>query len=190
MKDRILAFLNAIDAALAATAPDGVLEIYHIGRSALVWQYDYLATTYDIDILRPHGGEELLALALSAFGRDTPGARAHGLYLEVVDEALPPVPAGYEKRAHLFEGNWKVLRVFHLEPHDLAATKLRRFAPRDREDIRQLCDLGHLDPKTLEDILEKAFLWSLDKDGDPHRDAAFAHLRVVQRYLLGEIDEF
>lgn len=90
------------------------------------------------------------------------------------------MPGGYEKRAKRIQGPWTVLKVFHLDLHDLAATKLRRFAAKDREDIRQLCDLGHLDPNVLEEILEKAFRWSLDKDGDPHRDAAFTHLRIVQ----------
>ena len=190
MKDRILAFLTAIDDALAGAAPGGELEVYHIGRSALVWEYDYLATTADFDILQPRGNEELLALALRLFGRDTDGAKAHGLYLEVVPEGLPPVPGGYQKRAHQVAGPWRVLRVYHLDPHDLAATKLRRFAAKDREDIRQLCDLGHLDPDRLGEILEKAFWWSLDKDGDELRDTAFANLRVVQQYLRGEIREF
>lgn len=114
------------------------------------------------------------------FGRGTNRAKQLGLYLEVVPEGLPPVPGGYEKRAKRIQGPWTVLKVFHLDLHDLAATKLRRFAAKDREDIRQLCDLGHLDPNVLEEILEKAFRWSLDKDGDPHRDAAFTHLRIVQ----------
>jgi hypothetical protein len=190
VKDRILMFLNAIDAVLEPAAMGQTLNIYHIGRSALVWEYDYIETTIDIDILRPRGGEALVELALSLFGKETDGAKAHGLYLDIVNEAFPPMPAGYEKRAHAVEGPWMVLRVFHLDPHDLAASKLRRSAARDRQDIRQLCDWGHLDPKRLEKILEKAFPFNLEKDGDEFRDTAFEHLRIVQRYLNGEISEF
>jgi hypothetical protein len=190
MKDRILAFLADIDETLAAAAPGEVLEVYHIGRSALVWEYDYIATTADIDILRPKGAAWLVELALREFGHGTDLAKSHGLYLQVVEEALPPVPGGYEKRAHRVDGPWKVLRVYHLEPHDLAATKLSRFAPKDREDIRQLCDLGHLDPVKLEETLEKAFRWNLDKDGDEYRDSPFRNLRLVQQYLRGEVNEF
>ena len=167
-----------------------MLDIYHIGRSALVWEYDYIVTTADFDILKPRGGEELLDLALSLFGRGTEGAKLLGLYLEVVPEGLPPAPVGYEKRAKRIEGPWAVLRVYHLDPHDLAATKLRRFAAKDREDIRQLCDLGHLEPRRLEEVLEKAFLFVHEKDGDEFRDAAFRNLHVVQQYLNGEINEF
>jgi hypothetical protein len=190
VKDRILAFLNAVDAALVAEAAGHTLNVYHIGRSALVWEYDYQATTADIDILQPKGAEKLIDLALELFGRGTDRARQFGLYLDEVKEALPPVPGGYEHRAKQVEGPWTVLRVFHLDPHDLAATKLRRFAPKDRADIRLLCDLGHLDPVQQEEILEKAFPFNLEKDGDEYRDRPFSNLRIVQRYLRGEISEF
>ena len=190
MKDRILAFLSAIDEELAAAAPGATLEVYHIGRSALVWEYDYLATTSDIDILQPRGGQELVDLALKEFGRGTDKAKEYDLYIEVVNPGLPPMPGGYEQRAHQVEGSWKVLKVYHLDPHDLAASKLRRFAAKDRADIRQLCDLGHLDPDRLEQILEKAFPFNLEKDGDEFRDKPFANLRIVQKYLRGEINEF
>lgn len=190
MKERILAFLNSLDRALAVPAAGNTLDLYHIGRSALVWAYDYAATTSDIDILQPAGGEELVALALRLFGRGTEQATRHGLYLEVVNPGFPPMPGGYEKRARQVKGEWAVLRVYHLDPHDLAASKLRRFATKDREDIRQLCDLGLLEPIQLETILEKAFRWNLEKDGDEYRDHTFANLHIVQKYLRGEIDEF
>lgn len=190
MKDRIIQFLTAVDEALVPVADGRALDVYHIGRSALVWRYDYLATTSDIDILQPHGAPELVTLALRLFGKGSERANQIGLYLEVVPEGLPPAPPGYEKRATRADVPWQVLRVYHLDPHDLTATKLRRFATKDREDIRQLCDLGLLDDKQLEATLEKAFWFSLDKDGDELRDAAFRHLRVVQQYLRGELDEF
>jgi hypothetical protein len=190
VKDRIRAFLDAIDEALASAANGATLNVYHIGRSALVWEYDYIETTMDIDILRPKGGEALVEVVLSLFGRGTAGAKEHGLYLDVVNEAFPPMPGGYERRAKRVEGSWRVLCVFHLDPHDLAASKLRRFAPRDRQDVRQLCDWGHLDPSRLEEILEKAYPFNLEKDGDEFRDAAFRHLQIVQQYLRGDIAEF
>ena len=65
-----------------------------------------------------------------------------------------------------------------------------RFASKDREDIRMLCDLGLLEEDKLEQTLEMAFRYNLPKDGDPFRDYAFEHLRIVQRYLRGEIREF
>jgi Nucleotidyltransferase of unknown function (DUF6036) len=190
VKERVRGFLDDLDRALVAAANGRVLHLYHIGRSALVWEYDYPASTRDIDVLRPKGEADLVDLALQLFGNGTPKAAEHDLYLEIVEEAFPPVPGGYERRSHMVPGPWQVLRLFHLDPHDLAATKLRRFSPKDRTDIRQLCDLGLLNPATLEDVLEAAFRWNLDKDGDDYRDIPFRNLRTVQRYLRGEIAEF
>jgi hypothetical protein len=190
VKDEIARFLTAIDDALAEAAGGRTLDLYHIGRSALVWQYGSAVTTSDVDVLQPRGESDLIALALTLFGKGTEGTTRYGLYLEVVPEGLPPVPAGYNKRARRVDGPWRVLRVFHLDPHDLAATKMRRFATKDREDIRQLCDLGLIDEAQLESTLEKAFWYVHEKDGDEFRDGAFRNLRVVQKYLRGEIDEF
>lgn len=190
MKDRIIAFLSDIDEALKGPANGRMLDIYHIGRSAILWEYDYGETTQDVDIFRPIGGEDLVKQALRLFGRDTAEARKHGLYLEVVEIGLPPAPAGFDRRASLVPEHWTVLRLFHLDPHDLAATKMRRFSPKDRADIRQLCDRGILDPSKLETVLEAAFRFVHEKDGDPYRDDTFANLRLVQKYLRGESTEF
>jgi hypothetical protein len=186
MKARLAAFLEDLDATLAQKAIGQHLDLYHIGRSALVWEYDYLATTEDVDVLRPDGEEELVALALDQFGKGTKRARQHGLYLEVVELGFPPVPSWFRKRAKMVAGAWKVIRLYQLEPHDLAATKLTRFSAKDQGDVRLLCDLGLLDSAKLEESLNRAYLWSTDKDGDPYRDEAFANLRQVQAYLRGE----
>ena len=108
----------------------------------------------------------------------------------MVDEALPPMPWGYKKRATKVEGPWKVLRVYHLDPHDLIASKLRRFSAGDRTDIRLLCDLVDIDPERLQEVLDDAYPFNLEKDGDEFRDAAYRSLTIVQRYLRGEINEF
>jgi Nucleotidyltransferase of unknown function (DUF6036) len=190
MKERIEAFLADLDRTLAPSAQGKSLEIYHLGRSALVWHYAYSATTQDFDIIRPDGAAELLALALRLFGPDTLKALEHGLYLQVVDEPLPPMPWGYKKRATEIAGSWKALRVFRLGPYDLVASKLRRFWPKDRADIRLLCDLVEIEPDRLEHILEEAYPFNMEKDGDEFRDSAFRSLRIVQRYLRHEIDSF
>lgn len=64
MRDRIAAFLTDIDRALAPVASGEVLQVYHIGRSALLWEYGGGASTADVDILQPRGGERLVELAL------------------------------------------------------------------------------------------------------------------------------
>jgi hypothetical protein len=76
-----------------------------------------------------------------------------------------------------------VIRLYHLEVHDLTVTKLKRFSLKDQEDIQGICDLGVLDPGTLQERVEAAYWLTHEKDGDPGREAAFASLRVVKRYL-------
>ena len=127
---------------------------------------------------------------LRLFGPDTPKALEHGLYLDAVDEPLPPMPRGYKKRATEIAGSWNVIRVYRLDPYDVVASKLRRFTPKDRADVHLLCDLADLEPQRLEQILEEAYLFNMEKDGDEFRDSAFRSLRIVQSYLRHEIDSF
>lgn len=44
MKARIEAFLDAIDAHLLPRAEGEHLDIFHIGRSAMVWAYNHAVT--------------------------------------------------------------------------------------------------------------------------------------------------
>ena len=89
MKERIRGFIDDLDRSLQPHADGETLDVYHIGRSALVWEYDYTATTSDIDMFRPQGDPRLIDLALQLFGRDTAKADEHGLYLDAVYPAFP-----------------------------------------------------------------------------------------------------
>ncbi len=189
MNERIVALLTAIDEALAADARGGTLDMYLIGRAAMVWLYGSIETTTAIDILRPAGNEELVKRAETLFGKGTDEANKHGLYLEMVLPAYTTM-GNYTARAIRIEGPWSVLRVFRLDPHDLIISKLRRFSPKDRQDIRELCDRKQIDPDKLERILGEAIQFYCEKDGDEYNDRPFANLRVVQKYLRGEIREF
>ena len=185
MNEQIRQFLDQLDAELAVHARAGEhLDLYYIGRSALVLDYGAPLSTRDFDFVQMRESE-LEAKALQSFGKDTPNAERLGLYLDPVPQALPPVPQGFHKRCQQVKGSWKVLRLWRLEPNDLAATKLKSFRPKDRQDLQFLCDQGLLDPTTLRRSLESAFTWAAEKDGDPAREAAFAHLETVNDYLEG-----
>jgi len=94
MKERIARFLNAVDAALVPVAVGERLDLYHIGRSALVWKHGFQSATIDIDVVRPRNDQRLVEEAVRLFGPGKPKALEFGLYLEVVPEALPErVPA-------------------------------------------------------------------------------------------------
>ncbi len=71
------------------------------------------------------------------------------------------------------------------EANDLAASKLKRYAAKDRDDLRHLCDNGFLQAEKLKRSLEGAFLWETEESGDLDRERAFANLEKVLAYLEG-----
>ena len=157
--------------------------MYHLGRSALVLRYQATLTTKDIDVVQMRTPLEEKAHEL--FGKDSAKAKELNLYLDLVSEGLPPLPGGYKSRSKEVPGNWQVIRLWELEVHDLAATKLKTFRPQDRQDLKFLCDQGILRANKIRESLEKAWMWTTAKDGDDERDAAFANLEFVIAYLEG-----
>lgn len=184
MNETMQRFLNELDAALVPFAKGQRLDLYHLGRSALVSRFQATFSTKDFDIV-VRDPTPLEQKAKEMFGEGTSKALELGLYLDFVNEGLPPLPSDFRRRSTEVAGNWQVIRLWDLEPHDLAATKLKRFAPKDREDLRFLCDQGKLNSENLRVSLEKAWRWSTEKDGDRDRDAAFANLKKVIDYLEG-----
>jgi len=97
VNDRILELLNALDAALAGRAQAGKrLDLYHLGRSAMILQHNLTLATKDFDFVQLNS--ELEEQALLLFGRGTPEAQRLGLYLERVPQGVPPLPQGFRKR--------------------------------------------------------------------------------------------
>jgi hypothetical protein len=194
MRERILTFLDAIDAALVSQAAEGErLDLYVIGKAAVILFYggeQAGAMTSDVDAVQVgHPPAPLLSAALERFGRETSGAEQHGLYLESVPHGIPPLAGGFKKRCTPMAGDWKVLTVWQPEANDLAASKLNRFAAKDRDDLRHLCDKGVLQEANLRRSLEGAFMWVTEETGDPARERAFANLEKVVAYLKGDSRE-
>lgn len=183
----ITQFLLALDAALAPYAKEGErLDLYLIGRSALVLRYGLILATRDVDMVARMGLPQLEEKALELFGVGTPNAVTWGLYLQAVPQGLPPIPQTYCQKSSAIPGDWKVLRPKQPEAHDLAATKLKRFHAGDREDLRIMCDAGDLTAEELQRALDSAYTFSLDDDEDPGRRQAYQNLRRVIAYLNGE----
>ena len=183
----ILDFLKAIDTELVKHAQPGeTLDLYLIGRSALILGYGVSLMTKDVDILLDDRSK-LQQMALQAFRKGTPGARRFDFYLEPVPKGLPPIPGTYRTRSIAVPGEWVVIRPKCPEIHDLAVTKLNRFHARDREDLQILCDTGELTAAGLERALASAFAWA--EDGDPSQTAAYWNMRKVIDYLEGKTRE-
>jgi hypothetical protein len=191
MRERILKFLAALDAVLASQTPEGQrLDLYVIGKAAVILFYggeQAGAMTSDVDVVQiSHPPVPLLSIALERFGEGTPAAREHDLYLQSVPDGIPPLAASFRKRCTPMAGDWKVLVVWQPDANDLAASKLKRYASKDRDDLRHLCDNGLLRAEKLRQSLEGAFLWEPEDSGDPDRERAFANLNKVIAYLEGD----
>lgn len=191
MRERILNFLEAIDVGLVSQAREGQrLDLYVIGKAAVILFYggeQAGAMTSDVDVVQiSHPPAPLLLAALERFGKGTSGAREHALYLESVPNGIPPIAGSFRNRCTQLAGDWKVLTVWQPEANDLAASKLKRYAAKDRDDLRYLCDKGLLQEEKLRQSLNSAFLWVPEETGDPGRERAFANLDKVIAYLKGD----
>lgn len=189
MRDRILKFLGEMDSWLESQARPGErLNLHLIGKAAVILFYggdQTGAMTADVDVVQIGGiPEGLLSVLLGKFGRQSQGNSLRDLYLEVVSCGLPPMPQGFQSRSREFQGDWKVLRILQPDANDLAVSKLKRFAAKDRQDIQHLCDSGLLLENRLRDSLHDAFLF--DADDNPARDDAYANMELVLAYLRGD----
>jgi len=80
--------------------------------------------------------------------------RKHKVFLDCVTVAN--YPDDYQTRlTPIFEEQWQCLRLFALEAHDIALSKLERNYERDRDDVQRLAAAGRIDPKVLRDRYEK-----------------------------------
>ena len=111
MDELIRRLLGDLDEALRDVAKEGErLDLYHIGRSALIMHYGLRGTaTQDVDIVSMRTALEFRALEL--FGKDSENARALGMYLEAVPQGAPPVPQWFCGRCQEVIGGWKVIRL-------------------------------------------------------------------------------
>jgi len=190
MRERILKFLAAIDAMLVLQAAEGQrLDLYVIGKAAVILFYggeQAGAMTSDVDVVQiSYPPVPLLSIALERFGKGTPAAKEHDLYLESVADGVPPLAGSFRKRCTRMAGDWKALAVWQPEANDLAASKLKRYASKDKDDLRHLCDNGLLQPESLRRSLEGAFIWETEESGDLGRERAFANLDKLIAYLEG-----
>src|SRR5262245_16738332 len=192
MNELIRTFLDRLDQELLPIAKgEERFELFLLGRAALVVSYRFPLFTNDIDIVSSWDSElERKAIALS--GKESLLAKTLGLYLDPVSPGLPPLPSGFRNRCESIPGDWKVLRLWKLEVHDLAVSKLKSFRPRDREDLQALCDRGLLNPAKLRESLQEAFPFKSPKEEDadedpdnPDWEKAVTHLKRVEGYLKG-----
>jgi len=77
------------------------------------------------------------------------------------------VPLNYEDRlTEMFPKTFNHLRLFALDPHDLALSKIERNTQRDRDDVKHLAQTAPFDLKVLQERYAKELRPEL---GNPQR---------------------
>ena len=97
------------------------------------------------------------------------GGPLHKKYKICLDHVgVVHVPENYEERlAEIFPKAFKHLRLFALDPYDLALSKLERNVQRDRDDVLHLARTVPFDPEVLKGRYQNELRWQM---GHPDRE--------------------
>ncbi len=153
-------FLAELDARAGAET-----ELHCLGGFAAAMLYGLPRPTADVDVITTVPGEAAARL-LELAGRGSALHRRHGVYLDFVTVAT--VPEDYDRRlVEIFPGAFERLRMFALDPYDLALAKLERNSQRDRDDVKFLARAVPLDLGVLRARYEKELRPYL---GNPRRE--------------------
>jgi uncharacterized nucleotidyltransferase DUF6036 len=144
-------FLAAVDTALT-----GEVRVHCLGGFAITMLYQFPRPTSDIDYIETVPGDAAAMLQAIA-GRNSDLCKEHGLYFQQV-AGIASLPESYNDRLiEVAPGAFQHLRLFALEPHDLALSKLARNSPIDQGDVEFLAKTVPLDPDILRDRYEREF---------------------------------
>ncbi len=160
LKEPWKSFFSEIDAALS-----GKVELHCLGGFVMTMLFQLDRPTSDVDILPTASNAEIEAL-MGLAGEGSVLHKKYRVYLQVVGVA--PVPVDYEDRlTEMFPGSFKHLRLFALDPYDLALSKLERNTQRDRDDVKHLARIVPFDLEVLRERYQKELRSDL---GNPERE--------------------
>ena len=128
-------------------------------------QYGLARGTSDIDVIAVVPNYKLAELQALA-GEGSALHNRYGVYLDLVTVAQ--FPENYESRLIPMwpEFGFRHLRLFSLEAHDLALTKLERNV--DRQDVENLAAAGHLNQAALRERYLAEFRPNLTANLEKH----------------------
>jgi hypothetical protein len=136
------AFLVDVDRQLPRS-----IDIHCLGGFVAALYYDLLRPTNGLDYIEviPRDARAILQ---HIAGVESPLAKKHRVHLQHVGVAS--LPESYAERlTEIVPGMCERLRIFALDAHDLALSKLARNSPIDRHDVAQLAKAVPLDPNLL-----------------------------------------
>jgi len=135
-------FLVGLEAGL-----DVPVTLICLGGFAVTLHYGLDRPTGDIDVceIHPH---EAAPQVLRLGGLNSDLHRVYGIYLQLA--TVSQLPDNYESRVSaVFSRTLERLRLFVLDPYDLALSKIQRNSDRDIEDVKHLARVVPFDLSIL-----------------------------------------
>lgn len=155
-----LSFLRELDSSV-----DEDIRLDCMGGFVVSLVYGFSRPTGDLDVLEiapREAGRLMLELGMQG----GPLHKKYKIYLDHVGVAH--VSEDYEERLSAISPKaFKHLRLFALDPYDLALSKLERNVQRDRDDVMHLARTVPFDLEVLKDRYQKELRWQL---GNPDRE--------------------
>jgi hypothetical protein len=124
---------------------EGEIRLEILDGFVITVLYKSPRTTADVDVVSIVPNTKTRNL----IERGSPLHKEHGVYLDRVGVAA--LPENYEDRlTEIFTGEFRRLRLFALDPYDIALEKIERNIDRDREDVKFLAGAVPFDLQILE----------------------------------------
>jgi len=121
------------------------LVLHCLGGFVMTMLYGLDRPTADVDVL-PLGVNSATESLMRLAGEGSALHKKWGVYLQMVGVAQ--IPLNYEERlTEMFARTFNHLRLFALDPYDLALSKIERNTQRDRDDVKHLARSLPLDLK-------------------------------------------
>lgn len=135
-----LSFLQDIDTLITEET-----SLHCLGGFVVTVVYGAPRATSDLDSISAVQKDPKL---LEYAGEGSQLHKKHKVYLDPV--AVAPLPENYEDRlTEIFPGTFNRLRLFALDPYDIALTKIERNIERDRDDVKHLAQVVPFDLDVL-----------------------------------------
>jgi hypothetical protein len=172
----VLRNLRIFLARLGEYFPSDEKTVLYMGGGAAMLAYEGQVRTDDVDLIGERTG--LLKRLSEAAGKGSELRRATDYYLDIVPPGLFPQEWGWRSRAKSLElPGLEHIELRILELHDLVLSKLKRFAGKDKEDIRGLCEQEEFDIEVLRSRYTQARL-PYDYDQREKLDANFRFIET------------
>jgi len=152
----------------------GMVDFQCLGGFVVTQLYGLNRSTGDLDVLSIAPVEQRKEF-LEKAGRGSALHKKYKIYLDYVGVAS--IPYEYESRlVEMYPGVYRRIRLFALDPYDIALSKLCRNIARDREDVRHLANQVPFDLQ----LLRKRYTDELRPDllGVPENQDAILNLWI------------